>query len=89
MVEGLRVLPSQKICTENGFVFGGFSFIFFNQLGKITVKVRQDLATLKGGVKSTYRDARRQFQQVGIGILTDYNQIIDRQAEAFAGLGNL
>ena len=87
VVEGLlEVLPSQKDMYRKWVRIWGFQFHFqrTNQLGKITVKVRQDLATLKGGVKSTYRDARRQFQQVGIGILTDYNQIIDRQAEAFA-----
>ena len=55
VVEGLlEVLPSQKDMYRKWVRVWGFQFHFqrTNQLGKITVKVRQDLATLKGGVKA-------------------------------------
>lgn len=81
----LQVLPSQKEMYRKWLRCWGYQFRFqrSNQLGRITVKVRLDLATLAGGVKSTYRQAREHFERSGMVIKTDYNEIIDRQAESF------
>lgn len=76
----LDCLPSQKEMYRKWIRGWGFQFKFRRSTshGRLSVMVRHDFDRLTGDVQGSYHSARKKFEESGIDIRTNYNEIIDR-----------